>query len=210
MKRISKVVIRHMFDEDADTSFIGEYTDDYSPWAICRQKGEFLQVLEDAAWQEEYQAYLAECAKNGSDEEKPLSFDEWQEETYFEGYQLPNRGREYRFFVPYARGEKPGTELYKKYGMQDFKRMESLVRGDWYFIGIRAEAEVQTSQDGKVWQVHKISSGGLWGIESDSDKSYFEEENKNQLADLRAQLLEFGFSRHQIYRAFKKVEEAAE
>lgn len=171
MKRIAKVTIKHILDENPDTSFIGEYTDDASDWCIVRQEGEFLAVLEEQGV-----------------------------------YQLPSRGRECRFFIPYAGGEKPGTENYIKYGMQDYKRMERLNEGNWCFIGIVAIAEVQTSQDGKLWQSQKISSFGLWGIESDSDEEYIKSVQQEQLADLKTQLLEFGFSRHQIYRAFERVE----
>ena len=57
-------------------------------------------------------------------------------------HEVPQRGREYRFFVPYAGGEEPGTDNYKVYGKQDYNRAEALNRGDWYLIGITARAEV--------------------------------------------------------------------
>ena len=48
--------------------------------------------------------------------------------------------------------------------------MERLNRGDWGYIGVRADAEIivdGVSQD--------ITSGGLWGVESDSDRAYLAE-----------------------------------
>lgn len=96
----------------------------------------------------------------------------------------PPRGHEYRYFLPYARGEKPGTKHYKKYGKQDFARMESLYRGDWFFIGIYAQANMS---DG-----HTFRSGGLWGIESDSGREYIEQVAREEIADLRNTLASYG------------------
>ena len=39
---------------------------------------------------------------------------------------IPDKGRYYRSFKPYAGGEKPGTKDYYKYGLQDFARMEKI------------------------------------------------------------------------------------
>ena len=91
-------------DTDPDMSWLGEYTDTPSPWAIVRAEGEYLADL-------------------GED------------------YDLPARGREYRFFVPYAGGETPGSADYKTYGMQDYGRCEDYNRGGWCFVGIRAEVD---------------------------------------------------------------------
>ena len=99
---------------------------------------------------------------------------------------------------------------------QDYERMESLNRGDWSFIGIRAEAEIAVENahatnlgDGVPYFdsiVQKITSGGLWGIESDSSKEYFAEIEQDELSDLREQLILLGFSRRAISVAFKNVE----
>lgn len=124
-----------------------------------------------------------------------------------EDYELPPRGREFRGFRPYAGGEQPGTEDYCKYGMQDFERMESFAKGDWHFVGIRAEAEVLSSRNGKEWLINRLSSGGLWGIESDSEASYFDEVKREEIQELKATLMEYGFTRKQIESAFKNVEE---
>lgn len=79
---------------------------------------------------------------------------------------LPERGREYRFFKPYAGGEQPGSKDYQTYGFQDYKQMEEYNRGDWCMIGIVV----------KVFKAGvELSSGSLWGIESNSEVSYFDE-----------------------------------
>ena len=113
------------------------------------------------------------------------------------------KGREFRFFKPYAGGEPEGTAAYREYGKQDFQRMESLQRGEWCFIGIIAKAEVWNSVT-KVTQV--VRSGGLWGIESDSDKDYLQSVGADELENLRSELLALGFGERAIEHAFKTVE----
>lgn len=106
-----------------------------------------------------------------------------------EGHELPSRGREYRFFLPYAGGEKPGSDDYREYGKQDFARMESLQRGDWSLVGVWAEAEVCVAG-----VVQTIRSGGLWGIESDSC-SHIDDVANEELSALDEQLAALGLSR---------------
>lgn len=107
----------------------------------------------------------------------------------------------------------------KKYGNEDwwrkavrenvrkcYERMESLNRGEWRFIAIRALAEIGLPNgfpNGYLTQI--ITSGGCWGIESDSDESYLEEVGTNELANLRGQLHALGFSKRAIAAAVKSV-----
>ena len=51
--------------------------------------------------------------------------------------------------------------------------------------------------------IQDISSGGLWGVESDSDKAYFAEVAGEELAELKSQLQALGFSKRAISQAFK-------
>jgi len=112
-------------------------------------------------------------------------------------------GREYRFFKPYGRGEKEGSEEYKRTGLVDFERMESLVAGNWEFIGIRGEAEIEGSPH--YW-TNPITTPGLWGIESDSGKSYLKEVADEELAQLRKDLLDCSFTKKAIDLAFEDVD----
>lgn len=65
-----------------------------------------------------------------------------------------------------------------KYREQDRARLASY--GDsWYMLGIRAEARI-TIWSGGVGMTQKISSGGLWGIESDSGEKYFRQVAKEE------------------------------
>ncbi len=121
---------------------------------------------------------------------------------------------EYRYFngpVENYKGESP--EDIRKYVRQDYERMESLNAGNWYYIGMSAEAQVLLTNAGSPEFTgigQKITSGGLWGIESDSEKSYLESVEKEELSDLRAQLKALGFSSRAISTAFKTVERKGE
>jgi hypothetical protein len=111
---------------------------------------------------------------------------------------------EFRYFngcVENHKGESP--EDIRKYVRQDYERMERLNRGDWCYVGIRADAEIIV--DGVS---QEISSGGLWGVESDSDRAYLAEIDGEQLSELRDQLRALGFGTRAISAAFKNVEHA--
>jgi hypothetical protein len=82
----------------------------------------------------------------------------------------------------------------KKQAKEDYKRMLAYENGDWGMIGIKATAEVYTSQNGREWKIDKITSGGLWGIETDSSLEYKIEVEKDEEADLFETLKEFGFT----------------
>lgn len=92
-------------------------------------------------------------------------------------------------------------DVVRGYVAQDFDRMESLYAGNWSYIGIRAEAKIVVNGT-----IQTISSGGLWGIESDSDESHFAEVGADELADLRTTLHEMGFSKRAIASACKDIE----
>jgi hypothetical protein len=66
-------------------------------------------------------------------------------------------------------------------------RKEAYRRGDFSFVGVRAEAEVVV--DGIV---QNITSGGLWGVESDSGDEYIKEIAGEEYNDLRQILKTLG------------------
>ena len=107
---------------------------------------------------------------------------------------------EFRYFNPAMSGEQTGNPESPE---QDYQRMESLNAGQWCFIGIIAKAELRNPAT-SVTQV--VRSGGLWGIESDSEKDYLASVEKGQLAELRAELLAFGIGPRGIAHAFKSVQ----
>jgi hypothetical protein len=66
-------------------------------------------------------------------------------------------------------------------------RREAFRRGDFSFVGVRAEAEVDI---GGI--VQTLTSGGLWGVESDAGDSYVEEVAGEEWAELRRVLTDVG------------------
>lgn len=99
----------------------------------------------------------------------------------------------------------------KKYIEQDYARCESYNRGDWHYMGIAAVAKVGLSLDGgKTFTTEKIRSGGLWGIESDSDRTYVRSVEDEELDDLKRLLAVCGFGRSVIARAIKSAERSYE
>lgn len=87
----------------------------------------------------------------------------------------------------------------------DYSRMCSYSAGCWDYIGIRAEARVQLNGD----LCQNVTSGGLWGVESDSGDEYLSEIEYEQLGELRTELHAMGFSKRAIAAAFRDVEAAA-
>ena len=159
-REIVNIKVVYLVDENPDTSFLGEYTDEYDPCYFDCEGGKMLRTLERD-----------------------------------KDYEIPSKGQDYRFFKPYAGGEEPGTPRYVRYGKQDLDRMEGLSRGLWHFLGIRADAVVKLG-DGDLCQ--KITSGGLWGVESDSDPCHFKEVEDDEFSALRRELIAAGFSEEQI------------
>ncbi len=167
--KIESIAIRHTIDDNPDTSWLGEFTDDLEPGVIVRDYGEFYEKL-PAEMERDFDGKFV-----GKGEPE-----------------VPPRGREYRGFRPYASGEKVGTKAYYKYGMHDHKRMEGLNNGDWSFIGIIAEAIISYPciHGFDSSRLETLTSGGLCGIESDSG-IYLEEIEQEQLMDLKEHLKQF-------------------
>ena len=79
-----------------------------------------------------------------------------------------------------------------EYAAENLERLSKY--GDqWSVVGVRAEARVGVSHDGTNWQMQELTSSGLWGIETDSDRGYFQQVATDELADLGATLRAFGF-----------------
>jgi hypothetical protein len=119
----------------------------------------------------------------------------WERLSEEQRKEIYPKGRKYRCFAPYAGGEVAGTENAYKYGLQDWERMRTLTDGFWQVIGLRATAKVQMHPHGPI---QTITSGGLWGIESDSDKTYLESVKQAQLSELHEELKALGFSQRRI------------
>jgi hypothetical protein len=222
-KRILSVTIRRMFDDSPDTSHLGEYgREAETEYSIDRK-----HKLDCIANDQEQQGKLGRiadfledgecCSMHSLPQELFCSKCRWhttmleaaeqvRELAECDGCAYIERNT-YQFFNPPVEnylGESP--EDIRKYVRQDFARMESLNSGDWSYIGIRAEAIVEAGGSGIS---QRVSSGGLYGIESDLGQAYFDEVGREELAGLRDELIGLGFSRRAISTAFKSVKEKA-
>lgn len=88
---------------------------------------------------------------------------------------------------------------------QDYERMQAYGHDQFTFIGIKAVASIAVPTAPGNATVQQISSGGLWGIESDSGNTYLNEVEHDELNELKTQLVELGFSKRAIATAFKSV-----
>jgi hypothetical protein len=88
-----------------------------------------------------------------------------------------------------------------KEAKQNYKRIMEFENGSVQMLGIKATAEIYTSIGGGSWLINKVSSGGLWGIESDNDESSFKEIEANQIDELKDALIILGFTQAEIKAA---------
>jgi hypothetical protein len=166
--KIENVKVALLEDSDSDTSFLGEFTDDFEPGVMLASTWDFPRY------------------------------------HFGEPQGIPERGRHYRFFKPYAGGEKPGSRLYRKYAKQDAERMRGLCNNLWAFVGVQATATVSYPIGNGSARLETLRSGGLWGIESDAG-SYLKEVAQEELADLRGHLEHFGIkARDEAWEALKE------
>lgn len=236
-KRILAVKTIRSIDESPDTSHLGEFSNrPTSDFSIDRAHSEDCQSLEANHRQtvdklERVITYLNSLRRSPDVADNPEST-EWesldeaidlvincQDESMDCDCSGGDMGRnEYRYFNPsFNYIKKDGSpadnltpEDIRKYTREDYNRMESLSRGDWSFVGIRAEAEVISTvqESGSNWHgvIQTVSSGGLYGIESDAEDSYLESVERDELDNLKSELVALGFSRRAISKAFKSVE----
>jgi len=232
-KRILSVTVKRMTDDNPDTSWLGEYSNKRrSEFDIDREHSTDCRVNTremppnaathniDMAYAEACNGGCADCdARPEECKLAPCPHYDASEDCDCGGHG-DRLSRDLQFFqasLNYVdRHGKPvdgnTPEEIRKYVLQDYERMESLNRGAWCFMGIDAEAEIGLPQGtphpvtGQSYLIQRLTSGGLWGIESDSERSYIEEEEKNQLSELRGVLRSFGFTTRQISAAFKNVE----
>lgn len=99
---------------------------------------------------------------------------------------------EYRYFNPGQTYDDVSAADRKNYIEQDYTRMQRLQAGDWCYMGCLAEATISYPTGNGSRRIERLTSGGLWGIESDSDSKYANEVESDELADLKSHLEQFG------------------
>lgn len=204
-KRILSVKVTREVDTDPDFSWLGEYSDTPGELAIVasgQYAGTFIDDLpcecEHATWQH---------ARQGDPRLETEDFEIGQcyvKDCGCEDFDrvAVGRGRDYRYFNSGSIDSGNTEEENRQYAMQDYERVDAYNRDQWWFLGINAEAQVQLNGN----LVQTITSGGLWGIESDSDDSYLQQVGDEQLAELKDQLHAIGFTKRAIAAAFRNVQ----
>lgn len=198
-KRILNVTVKRVDDYDADnSSYLGEFSMNAGEYAIAHvgeYAGQFVDELPCECTHQE-----GEHNKGGyNDGECTVKGCECND---FDRVEVRGDSRWCSYFNPNADNYKdePDADI-RKYCQRDYARMRGL--GDeWGYVGVVAEAQVKLNGD----LVQTITSGGLWGIESDSGDSYFREVEGEQLDELRTQLQAIGFSKRAVVAAFRDVE----
>jgi hypothetical protein len=90
----------------------------------------------------------------------------------------------------------PDLSYLEQPGFED--RLQQFRNDEFSFVGISAEAEIVVNG---VCQM--ITSGGLWGIESDSDQTYLDEIAQEELAELKVILESIGFTPEAVAQALR-------
>lgn len=215
-KEIRSITMHRVVDTDPDLSYLGSYSNSPGEHAIptygpevgdsanCNWCGEEIRADDNGVggivWCHHFGSTVCNDYPVGSVEDGDTA--EPDDDYRPRGYD----SSKYRYFNPvwqnYA-GESP--EDIARYVRADFERMESYGNDGWGMVGVYAQAEIVVA--GTIQEVH---SGGLYGIESDSDESYFAEIEKEELSALVTILEELGFERTAIDEACADVVDASD
>ena len=106
---------------------------------------------------------------------------------------------EYPYFYPPDNGEKPGSEEYRKYALQNYENMEDLSNSQWTFIILSARTTI-TTNTGLTDHIQN----SLCGIEDHWDKDsadYKKEVVADLISENIAELENMGFSLDEIKKS---------
>ena len=205
MNKIESLKVVTRIDEDPDFSHMGKYTDNPGEWSICRHCGKYVHdaetgnraieaIHDQICYLETKQppdpSVCAGCNQQEYDRYEKLIDALNVALSKFDEHGCPMSSDVYNFFTPEAGGEAEGSKDYQKYGRQDFERMESYNRQQWYYTGIMVEATVSTPKVDRCCRLEEFVSGGLWGVESDSG-DYLNDVLAEEIADLKQHLGHF-------------------
>lgn len=230
-KLIQRISITREVDTDGDDGYLGAYSDtrtsefsiDRAHTADCQSLNTSNQDTVDRL--ERAIAYLEKqrwAAVNAPDSLSQVNRDNVEDLSNAQDILIEAQDRvtacdcgghlargEYRYFNPsFNYVDQAGKLLdgntaddVRKYVAQDYARIESRNNGVWGYVGIFACAEVVISG---VYQT--VKSGGVWGVESDSDAAHIADIAADELAQLRTILHDMGFSKRAIAGAVKTSE----
>lgn len=140
-------------------------------------------------------SYLGETSKDADpDDIKRHSVIEYPEGPGRTSYFIPQisvqEHRDGLQKIGYSKGM--AEYLARLYVRRDYQRYREFMSGDICHIGIRARATVSYSIGHGNRRIEFFTSGGLWGIESDSGDDHIEEIETEELDDLKSHLKTFG------------------
>ena len=206
--RIGKTRILHILDTDPDLSYLGEYTNDIGPGVIVREHGEFYERIKTGMERDYNGRFIGKL---------PPEYSNLYGRDQLPGFKpssnhIPHDPKNWSH-VP----RKNKSEVIRKYGslknadyvyaLEDYRRMEDYNNNHWCCIGIRVETTIETSEnDFKDRLINEVSSGGLWGIESDSGEDHFREIEGEEKEELKGILLAMGFQESEIEESFRNAE----
>lgn len=145
-------------------------------------------------------SYLGEYTDDSTDAIKRSQYKNSSKYQYFKPAQSYNKIRKWYHENGYSKGN---CDFYaRQQRQQDFERMESYELQDWYVMGIVAKCEVKYSIGNGSYRLEHFTSGGLWGIESDSEQKYIDDIEHEQLQDLKEHLQTFNIN----VKNFDKIE----
>ena len=199
--QISTITVFSQIENDTDTSWLGEYVNSPDYGVIDCSTGEYCDKVFQRQRIIETLEYWIDNINNPdriSLLKKRIQKIKDSGDTDFH-YHFRSKGRYFKpspGCEPLKRGDK---EAYKD-GMRDYQRMEGLSNGDWCFIGIMAVAVIWNKE---TCLTQRITSGGLWGIASDWDADYLASVARDQIAELKAELLSLGVGPRAIEYALK-------
>lgn len=98
----------------------------------------------------------------------------------------------------------PDPSYLDQEGFED--RKAAFERGDFGYVGVRAKVNLMIPQAEGGHRLQVITSGGLWGIESDSDDRHFKEVGQEELQQLKDDLTKLGVSPKAAEAAINKAE----
>ena len=99
----------------------------------------------------------------------------------------------YRYFNPATSGKETGNP---KSPEQNYQRMEEYNRCEWCIISIAARAKIVVNG-----VIQTITSGGMRGIASDSEESYMEGIEWEEIKELTDILKALGFDQYEVEEA---------
>lgn len=77
------------------------------------------------------------------------------------------------------------------YECYDEDQLAAFSNGDWCFVGVQARATITVITKGHG-RIYRLTSPGLWGVESFSEEAYFNEVFAEECETLKADLARFG------------------